>query len=174
MANDEFDPDGLDPGRGAGSADDARVALQDLSDVRARFGRRLATPWWYKVVSAFLVAALFTGAGMPYESIDLGSFSTGASLVVLAVAVGPVLLRELLRLSTGASFDRYRNGWTIPSLALIALLVTCVSLQAFADVDLAPLAGAAAGFVLTYLYEWWTDRQLARGQFPTHGRRPQG
>ena len=81
-----------------------------------------------------------------------------------------VLLRELLRLSTGASFDRYRNGWTIPSLALIALLVTCVSLQAFADIDLAPLVGAAAASVLTYLYEWWTDRRLARGQFPPHGR----
>src|SRR5690606_7271080 len=97
--------------------------------------------------------------------ISFGSFSTGASLAVVAVVVGPVLLRELLKRSTGASFDRYNNGWSVPSLGLIALLVACVSLQKFAELDLAPLVGAAVGFAFTYLYEEWTDRRLARGEF---------
>lgn len=150
---------------------DARGALQDLADVRALFGHRLATPWWYKTVSALTVSVLFIGAGMPYDSINFGSFSTGASMVVLAVILGPVMLRELLKRSTGASLDRYSNGWTVPSMALIALLVGCVCLQTFGDVDLAPLAGAAVGFVFTYLYERRIDRRLARGQFPTAARR---
>lgn len=165
MATDRFDPHGANPDREAGDVSDARDALQDLDRVRVRLGHRLATPWWYKLVSALIVAALFTGAGMPYESISFGSFSTGASLVVVAVAVGPVLLRELLKRSTGASFDRYHNGWSMPSLGLVALLVACVSLQKFADMDLAPLVGAAVGFVFTYVYEEWTDRRLARGEF---------
>ncbi|USQ77328.1 hypothetical protein [Ornithinimicrobium cryptoxanthini] len=170
MANHDFDSAGVEADGDKGNADDARGALRDLDNIRARFGNRLATPWWYKVVSALVVAALFIGAGMPYESISFGSFSTGASLVVLAAVVGPVFLREILRRSTGASFDRYTNGWTVPSMALIGLLVTCVSLQVFADIDLAPLVGAAVGFVVTYLYEQWIDQRLARGDFPAFGR----
>jgi hypothetical protein len=173
MATHDFGTDGVNSDGEQGNVHDARGALHDVADVRARFGHRLATPWWYKVMSALIVAALFIGAGMPYDSITLGSFSTGASMVVLAVIVGPVLMRELLKRSTGASFDRYSNGWTVPSMALIGLLVACVSLQTFGDVDLAPLAGAAVGFVFTYLYEQWTDRRLARGQFPTAARRGQ-
>ncbi|WP_158648110.1 hypothetical protein [Nocardioides houyundeii] len=170
MASEPFDLDHPGPGRAMGDAEDARGALRDLDHVRARFGHRLATPWWYKVMASAIVAALFTGAGMPYESISLGSFSTGAFLVVFAAVVGPVALRGLLKRSTGASFDRYNNGWTIPSVALIGLLVVCVSLQTFADLDLAPLVGAAVGFVFTYLYEQWTDRRLARGEFPAGKR----
>lgn len=171
MATHRFGTDGADPDREKGTANNARDALQDLNSVRARFGHRLATPWWYRVVSALIVAALFTGLGMPYESISLGSFSTGASLVVLALVVGPLFLRELLKRSTGASFDRYSNGWTVPSMALCGLLVACVSLQVFASIDLAPLIGAAVGFVFTYLYEQRIDRRLARGEFPAAGKR---
>ena len=173
MANHHFGADGSNHDSERSNADDARGALQDLESVRARFGHRLATPWWYKVVSALIVAALFTGAGMPYESIAFGSFSTGAFLAVLAAVAGPVFLRGLLKRSTGASLDRYSNGWAVPSMALVGLLVACLSLQAFADVDLAPLVGAAAGFLFTYLYEQWTDRRLARGEFPASGRRTQ-
>ena len=123
MANHEFRSDGVGGPGDKGNADDARGALQDLESVRARFGHRLATPWWYKAASALIIAALFIGAGMPYESISFGSSSTGASLLVLAVILGPPFLRDLLKRSTGASFDRYRNGWTVPSFALIGLLV---------------------------------------------------
>lgn len=148
-------------------ADEARAALQDLDITRARFGHQLVTPWWYKLASASIVAAMFVGSGMPYESLSFGSASIGASLLVLTVVIGPLGLRELLRQSTGASFDRYRNGWTVPSLMLVGLLVLCALLQKFADIELAPLIGAAVGFVFTYVYEQWTDRRLARGQFPT-------
>lgn len=153
---------------------DARDALRDLASVRVRLGHQLVTPWWYKLVSALIIAVLFIGAGMPYESISFGSVSTGASLVVLTVGLGPLLLRDLLKRSTGASFDRYNNGWTLPSLALVSLLVACVSLQKFADVDLAPLVGAAIGFAFTCVYEEWTDRRLARGRFPAANRRGRG
>lgn len=150
---------------------EARAALQDLDESRARFGQQLATPWWYKLASASIVAAMFVGAGMPYQSLALGSATTGASLLVVAVIIGPLGLRELLKRSTGASFDRYRNGWTVPSFMLIGLFLTCVLLQKFADVDLAPLLGAVVGFCFTYLYEGWTDRRLARGHFPTDAAR---
>lgn len=171
MANHRSEADAVDRHRATGDTDGARGALQELDGLRARFGRRLATPWWYKVVSALMVAALFAGAGMPYESISFGSASTGVALVAAGVVVGPVLLLELLKRSTGASFDRYRNGWTVFSLVLIGFFVVCMSLQAFADLDLAPLVGAAVGFVATYLYEQQTDRRLARGQFPVTGGR---
>ena len=171
MANHEFRSDGVGGPGDKGNADDARGALQDLESVRARFGHRLATPWWYKDASALIIAALFIGAVMPYESISFGSSSTGASLLVLAVILGPPFLRDLLKRSTGASFDRYRNGWTVPSFALIGLLVACVSLQTFANVDLAPLVGAVVGFVFTYVYEQWIDHCLAHGEFPAAGRR---
>lgn len=173
MANHRSEAHAANRDRAKGEADDARGALEDLDGLRARFGRRLATPWWYKAISALIVAALFAGAGMPYESISFGSASTGVALVAAAVVVGPVLLLELLKRSTGASFDRYRNGWGIFSLALIGVFVGCVSLQAFADIDLAPLVGAAAGFVATYLYEQQTDRRLARGEFPAADERAQ-
>lgn len=145
---------------------DARAALQETDSARARFGHRLATPWWYKLASAIIVAALFVGAGMPYESLSFGSPATGASLIVVMVIIGPLWLRELLKRSTGASFDRYRNGWTIASMALIGLLVLCVSLQTFAGLDVAPLIGASVGFVFTCLYEQRIDQRLAAGQFP--------
>lgn len=93
---------------------------------------------------------------------------------MLTLALGPLLLRELLKRSTGASFDRYNNGWTLPSLALVSLLVACVSLQTFAYVDLAPLGGAVVGFVFTCLYEEWTDRRLAGGRFLAAKRKAQG
>lgn len=161
MATDHSRPDDQGPG-----ADEARAALQDLDVARARFGQQLVTPWWYKLASASMMAVMFIGSGMPYESLSFGSASTGASLVALTVAIGPLGLRELLKQSTGASFDRYRNGWTIPSFMLIGLLVLCALLQKFAEIELAPLIGAAVGFVFTYLYEQWTDRRLAGGQFP--------
>lgn len=145
---------------------DARAALRDTDRARARFGHRLATSWWYKLVSAMIVAVLFVGAGMPYESLSFGSSATGASLIVVTVILGPLWLRELLKRSTGASFDRYRNGWTMASMALIGLLVLCVSLQAFAGLEFAPLVGAAVGFVFTYLYEQRIDQRLAAGTFP--------
>jgi hypothetical protein len=170
MASDQSGLEGPHPDHPTGDAEGAREALQDLDDVRARFGDRLTTPWWYKTAAALVVATLFAGAGMPYAGIPVGSASTGAAVVVLAAVVGPVLLRALLKRSTGASLDRYSNGWTLPSLALIGLLVICLSLQAFADLDLAPLVGGAVGFVLTYLYEQWTDRRLARGEFPAATR----
>ena len=150
---------------------DARAALRDTDSARARFGHRLATPWWYKLVSAMLVAVLFVGAGMPYESLSFGSPATGASLVVVTVVLGPLWLRELLKRSTGASLDRYRNGWTVASMALIGLLVLCVSVQAFAGLELAPLIGAGVGFVFTYLYEQRIDQRLADGQFPARTAR---
>ena len=145
---------------------DAEAALRDTDSARARFGHRLATPWWYKLVSATIVAVLFVGAGMPYESLSFGSPATGASLVVLTVVIGPLWQRELLKRSTGASFDRYRNGWTVPSMALVGLLVLCVSLQAFAGVEFAPLVGAGVGFAFTYFYEQRIDKRLATGEFP--------
>jgi len=148
------------------SAYDAQAALRETDSARARFGHRLATPWWYRLLSAMIVAALFVGAGMPYESLSFGSPATGASLVVVTVVIGPLWLRELLKRSTGASFDRYRNGWTAPSMALIGLLVLCVSLQAFAGLEFAPLIGACVGFGFTYLYEQRIDQRLAGGQFP--------
>lgn len=154
------------PDDGSG-AYEAGAALHDVDMARARFGRQLATPWWYKLVSASIVAVMFIGSGMPYESLSLGSASTGASLLVVTVVIGPLGLRELLKKSTGASFDRYRNGWTIPSFMLIGLFVLCALLKKFAGVEFAPLTGAAVGFVFTYSYEQWTDRRLARGQFPT-------
>lgn len=103
---------------------------------------------------------------MSYESLSFGSPATGASLVVVTVVLGPLWLRELLKRSTGASFDRYRNGWTVASMALVGLLVLCVSLQAFAGLEFAPLVGAGVGFVFTYLYEQRIDQRLAGGQFP--------
>ncbi|GAB2861646.1 hypothetical protein [Nocardioides pacificus] len=90
----------------------ARGALRDLDDVRARFGHRLTTPWWYKVVAALIVAALFAGTGMPYDSLLLGSSVIGAFLVVFAAVAGPVLLRALLKRSTGASFTYLHEEWT--------------------------------------------------------------
>lgn len=81
MANHHFEPDGVSPDREEGRVSDARDALQDLDSVRVRLGHRLATPWWYKLASALIIAALFIGAGMPYESIDFGSVKTGASLL---------------------------------------------------------------------------------------------
>lgn len=150
---------------------DARAALGDTDRARARFGHRLATPWWYRLVSALIVAVLFVGAGMPYDSLSFGSPAAGASLVVVTVVIGPLWLRELLKRSTGASFDRYRNGWTIASMALVGLLVLCVSLQAFARLEFAPLVGAGVGFVFTYLYEQRIDQRLAGGQFPAASSR---
>lgn len=153
-------------------AREAHAALDDLSGVRARFGRRLSTPWWYKVASALLMALLFVGAGMPYESLSFGTPAAGAFLVVLVLAAGPFFLRELLKSATGASLDRYRNGWTVPSLLIVSLLVLCVALQAYAAVEWAPLVGAVIALVGTYLYELRIDRQLGRGEFPP--ARPKG
>ena len=153
------------------SGRDARAALRDVDTARGRFGRELTTPWWYKLASAALMAVLFIGAGMPYESLSFGSSSTGVFLIVLAVVIGPLWLRELLKRTTGASLDRYHNGWTVASIAMVGLLVLCVSLQAFADVEFAPIAGAGVGFAVAYLYEQRTDRRLARGQFPADGAR---
>lgn len=158
---------GHGPHTGGPGAYEARAALQDLDAARARFGHHLVTPWWYKLVSASIVAVMFIGSGMPYETLSFGSASTGASLLVVTVIIGPLGLRELLRRSTGASFDRYHNGWTIPSFMLIGLFVVCALLKKFAGLELAPLIGAAVGFTFTYVYEQWTDRRLAQGRFPT-------
>lgn len=165
MASDRLDSFG-DTGDMRDSVYDARTALQEMDSARARFGHQLATPWWYKLVSAMIVAVLFVGAGMPYERLSFGSSRTGALLVVVTVVIGPLWLRELLKRSTGATFDRYSNGWTVASMALIGMLVLCVSLQAFADLEFAPLFGAGVGFAFTYLYEQRIDHRLARGQFP--------
>jgi hypothetical protein len=136
---------------------DAEAALRDTDSARARFGHRLVTPWWYKLVSAMIVAVLFVGAGMPYESVSFGSSATGASLVVLTVVIGPLWLRELLKRSTGASFDRYRDGWTVPSMALVGLLVLCVSLKAFAGRGVRS-SGRCRGGVRLHLLLRATDR----------------
>lgn len=56
-------------------------------------------------------------------------------------------------------------------MALIGLLVLCVSLQAFAGLEFAPVVGDGVGFALTHLYEQRIDQRLADGQFPvTTGR----
>ena len=165
MASGVEDPFGQSGDR-RDSRHDARAAMRDVDTERGRLGRELATPWWYKLASATLMAVLFIGAGMPYESVSFGSSSTGASLIVLAVVIGPLWLRELLKRTTGASLDRYRNGWTVASVALVGLLLLCVSVQAFADVEFAPIAGAGVGFAVAYFYERRTDQRLARGQFP--------
>ena len=163
MAIHEFRSDGVDPGD-RGNADDARAHCRTWT----ASGPGSGTAWPRRGGTR---AAPFIAAGMPYESISFGSSSTGASLLVLVVLLGPPFLRDLLKRSTGASFDRYRNGWTVPSFALIGLLVACVSLQTFANVDLAPLVGAVVGFVFTYVYVLWIDQRLAHGEFPAAGRR---
>jgi hypothetical protein len=173
MASDELGSDPRHAAPAQRSAEGARRALRELDEVRSRFGHQLAAPWWYKALAALTVGLLFVGAGMPYETVSVGSSSTGAGLVVVAAVLGPLGLRELLKRSTGASFDRYHDGWARPSMVLIALLVACVCLQSFADLDLAPLVGAGVGAAFTFACEERTDRRLARGHFPA-GERARG
>lgn len=142
--------------------------LEELDGARVRLAQRLVTPWWYKTLSGVVVAMIFIGVGMTFGNFPFGSGTTGTMLVAVSVASAPTALLWLLRHSTGASVDRYQRDWTAPSLALIGLLVLCMAAQALLDLPWAFLAGAGAGFTLTYLLEQRTDARLRRGELPPH------
>ncbi|MFS0705715.1 hypothetical protein AB6N23_14470 [Cellulomonas sp. 179-A 9B4 NHS] len=144
----------------------ADASLRDVEHAVQRLARSLVTPWWYKTAASATVAGLFVGIGMATGSVPFGSATTGELLVVLCAAAAPAALLRALQASTGASVDRYRDGWVVPSLVLIALLAVCWTLQAAAGLPWALLVGAALAFVGTYLYEVRVDRGLRRGRFP--------
>ncbi|WP_256837841.1 hypothetical protein [Ornithinimicrobium faecis] len=145
---------------------DAADILDELDGARTRLAQRLVTPWWFKALSSLIVALLFIGVGMTFDNFPFGSDSTGTLLVAVSVASAPTVLLWLLRHVTGASVDRYQGAWTGASLALIGLLVACMAIQSLLDVPWAFLAGAGAGFVLTYVLEMRTDTGLRRGELP--------
>lgn len=147
---------------------DVAEILEELDGARARLAQRIVTPWWYKALSGLVVALLFTGVGMTFDNFPFGSGTTGTMLVAVSVASALTALLWVLRHSTGASVDRYQRDWTAPSLALIGLLVLCMAIQALLDIPWAFLAGAGAGFVLTYVLEQRADARLRRGELPPH------
>lgn len=151
---------------GNDAARDAANILEDLDGARARLAQRIVTPWWYKALSSLIVTLLFIGVGMTFENFPFGSGTTGTLLVAVSVASAPTALLWVLRHTTGASVDRYQGAWTGASLALIGLLVLCMAAQVLLDLPWAILAGAGAGFVLTYVLEHRTDARLRRGELP--------
>ena len=147
-----------------GTPDDARAALQEITDTRRRLAARIASPWWYRLGAAACTASLFLGVGLLVGRPEAGSSTESAStlLIVFGAIFAPMALLAALKRSTGISVERYSEGLGTWYAVVFGLFALGLVLQAFVGVPLAlPVAGVGA-FVATVLTERRLDDLLRR------------